>query len=222
MAAVRDRKQTSKRILKALGEVISKHGFTKVGINAVAKAAGVDKVLIYRYFGGLPELLKEYAQSTDFWPGLEDLLDCPADETRKLGLFELGKRAFLGHLRELRKRPLTQELMRWELLERNQLTDTLAEARERQGMELIASHPDLAGTNTQVLGMIALVHAGLTYLVLRSKTADVYLGIDLSSEEGWKQIEQATESLTHALLAGMKASTKDQPSSEPPVEQAAE
>ena len=200
MAALRDREQTSRRIIQAVGQLLSQSGFGKVGINAVAKMAKVDKVLIYRYFGGLPELLKAYAESTDFWPSLEELLDCPLEDVASMNLLELGKRAFLGHIRELRKRPLTQEIMRWELMERNDLTDTLAEARERQGIELVSAKPELFTTVSDVVAMIAVLHAGLTYLILRSKTADVYLGIDLTHEDGWKRIERAVARLTDAML----------------------
>ena len=54
----RDRAATEERILTAVGEVLARDGFAAIGVNAIAKQAGVDKVLIYRYFGGLPELLR--------------------------------------------------------------------------------------------------------------------------------------------------------------------
>ena len=53
----RDRSETTARILAAVGEVLARDGFGALGVNAVAKHAGVDKVLIYRFFGGMPELL---------------------------------------------------------------------------------------------------------------------------------------------------------------------
>ena len=54
----RNRDETSARLLAAVGEVLARDGFAALGVNAVAKQAGVDKVLIYRYFGGLPELIQ--------------------------------------------------------------------------------------------------------------------------------------------------------------------
>ena len=46
-------KETEKRLLEAVSKVIEEEGFTQIGINRVAKKAQCDKVLIYRYFGGL-------------------------------------------------------------------------------------------------------------------------------------------------------------------------
>ena len=70
----RDREATKARILGAVGVVLARDGFGAVGVNAIAKEAGVDKVLIYRYFGGLPELLREWGASGRFWPRVADLL----------------------------------------------------------------------------------------------------------------------------------------------------
>ncbi|HEX7435576.1 MAG TPA: helix-turn-helix domain-containing protein, partial [Caldimonas sp.] len=70
----RNRSETTARILGAVGEVLARDGFGALGVNAVAKHAGVDKVLIYRYFGGMPELLRAWGESGRFWPGLDELL----------------------------------------------------------------------------------------------------------------------------------------------------
>jgi hypothetical protein len=68
------------RIITAVGEQLPKTGFRDLGVNSLAqniarnitrnitRTAEVDKVLIYRYFGGLPELLKAYSQERDSWP----------------------------------------------------------------------------------------------------------------------------------------------------------
>lgn len=46
----RDRDVTEQRMLKAVGEMIRRDGFEKLGVNAVAAHCGVSKILIYRYF----------------------------------------------------------------------------------------------------------------------------------------------------------------------------
>jgi hypothetical protein len=62
---------TEERILAAVGEVLARDGFGALGVNAIAREAGVDKVLIYRYFGGLPELLRLWGASGRFWPTVQ-------------------------------------------------------------------------------------------------------------------------------------------------------
>lgn len=53
----RDRAATEARLVAAAFDALALHGFAGLGVNAVARAAGCDKALIYRYFGGLDGLL---------------------------------------------------------------------------------------------------------------------------------------------------------------------
>ena len=70
----RNKEQTKHSLVNAVGTVLSESGFSGLGVNAVAKAAGVDKVLIYRYFGSFDALCLAFAQSSDFWPSIEELI----------------------------------------------------------------------------------------------------------------------------------------------------
>lgn len=53
----RNRDETRQRLLDAALDLVSEDGFGALGINAVARRAGADKQLIYRYFGGLDDLM---------------------------------------------------------------------------------------------------------------------------------------------------------------------
>ncbi len=177
----------------------------------MARRAGVDKVLIYRYFGGMPQLLQEYAEGGDFWPDWGRLTGREEEELAGLGLRGFTEAALRGHLRELRQRPLTQEIMRWELLARNELTDGLARAREAtvgQLMDLLdrrEEEPEVA----DLLAAAAVIQAGITYLILRAKTADVYMGVDLTGEEGWRRIDRAVKKLTEAYFDKLEGGGDD-------------
>ena len=63
------------RILAAVGALILRDGLAGVGINALAREAGCDKVLIYRYFGDLDGVYAAYAAQGDFWWTIEDLTE---------------------------------------------------------------------------------------------------------------------------------------------------
>lgn len=52
-----NREETTKRLVEAALEILSEQGFAAIGVNAVARRAGADKQLIYRYFNGLDGLL---------------------------------------------------------------------------------------------------------------------------------------------------------------------
>ena len=200
----RDSDVTRKRILAAVGDLLAREGFQGIGINAVARKAGVDKVLIYRYFGGLPQLLRAFARQGELWPTIGQILGRKLTEIGGMEVRDLSVALMKGFLRELRKRVTTQEVLRWELVQRNELTDELAAVREAQGMEILDLLPAATGSaGDRDLGAVgALLHAGVMYLVLRSRTADGFMGVDLQSDEGWSRIEGAIESLAEAWFRG--------------------
>ena len=109
-------KNTEKRLLAAVGEIIKNEGFIKMGVNRVARQAKCDKVLIYRYFGGLDGLLATWAKENDFYTLAyhtysERLttIECTKD------IIELTQIVLLEQLDFLRTNKLMQELLAWEL-----------------------------------------------------------------------------------------------------------
>lgn len=204
----KDREQTRTNILQALGRLLARSGFRKVGINAVAHEAGVDKVLIYRYFGGLPELLLAFAEDQMYWPTLADFAGESGLSQSAANDPARAKQMLLAFGRALRKRPLTQEIMRWELLEHNELTDALARRREEQGEKLFQSLDQLTGIDLRAIG--SLLAGGLTYLILRAKTVDVYNGLQLNTEKDWARIEEAVSFLVDAAMQKIETACSDQ------------
>lgn len=194
----RDREATEQSVPDAFGRVLSK-GCHEVGINAVAREAGVDKVLIYRYFGGLPELLAAFARRSEFWPDEEELL---REVPPRAGMPAIAAGTLKALLRGLRSRPMTQEVLRWELSASNDLTGKLAAVREEQSLRTlrkIGIDGD-APSRSDLPAVAALLSAGITYLVLRSTSGQPWLGVSLQGAEGWKRIEGAIDLVVRRVL----------------------
>jgi len=66
------------RILQAAAELFYRHGIRAVGVEAVAEAAGTNKMTLYRHFASKDELVAEYlrraaAESNESWVRYERL-----------------------------------------------------------------------------------------------------------------------------------------------------
>jgi AcrR family transcriptional regulator len=190
-------------LVDAVGAILARDGFSRLGVNAIADEAGTDKALIYRYFGGLPRLLEAYAESATFWPTTEEMAGGPIHELAALPLGARVERLVHSYVRHLRIRPLTQEILAWELAERNEVTVRLEEVRERRGIELMmAVARDLPPT-VDIGGVSAILAGGVHYLLLRARRIRVFNGIDLRTDEGWARLEAAARSMVlGALTAG--------------------
>ncbi|GAB6280093.1 MAG: TetR/AcrR family transcriptional regulator [Thermovirga sp.] len=199
---MRDREETRTKILEAVGKILSEEGFQGIGINNVSRWAGVDKVLIYRYFGDLPGLLREFASSGDYWPSMNTLIENVEAPAFPPKADDLAVALLKGYIRELNDSTSAQELLLGELVSRNELSEASAKKRERQGADLIEALMRAApgAGSVDIAAMGALLSAGLTYLMLRARTSDAYLGIDISSEGGWHRIEQAMEELVRGVF----------------------
>jgi len=202
----RDRAATEERILGAVGQVLARDGFGAVGVNAIARQAGVDKVLIYRYFGGLPELLRAWGESGQFWPRVADLLGPDPQALLALPAAERYARFFEHFIDELRRRPLTLEILAAELTERNELTAILEAEREAWGeaaVQVLGGADFAARPHLQ--GVTLLLVAGVQYLLLRSRRIRTFGGVDLHGEAGWQQLKQAIHVLARQAFAAAPA-----------------
>jgi len=198
---VRDRAATEKLILAAVGEVLARDGFGGIGVNAIAAQAGVDKVLIYRYFGGLPELLKAWGESGRFWPDLHELLGPDPAAFLALPLAQRYAR-FIDHFIDgLRARPLTLAVMAAEVNERNELTAILEAEREAWGAQAgrLLGGPELQ-QRPEVLGITLLLIAGVQYLLVRSRKIRVFGGLDLRSDAAWSTLKHSVHALAATLF----------------------
>ena len=197
----RDREATKARILGAVGVVLARDGFGAVGVNAIAKEAGVDKVLIYRYFGGLPELLREWGTSGRFWPRVAELLGADPEAFHRLDAPERYARFFEHFIDALRERPLTLEILAAEIVERNDLTAILESEREAWGEE--ASRLLAAGEFARrpaLRGLTLLLVAGVQYLLVRSRKIRIFGGVDLTKDAGWDELKASIRLTALAVI----------------------
>jgi len=192
----RNKEQTKQKLLNAVAQIILDKGFQGIGINSVAKTAGVDKVLIYRYFGGLNGLLKTYILEEDFASQLDMLLKSDYVIGDKEDLKSTLKELLIGRLRYLQENEDLQEILLWELHEQNEVTKEAVRIREEQSVKLfdgLSENVDISRVDIQAV--INLMTAGIYYLVLRSRTADEFGGISIQSRFGWMRLERAVSFL---------------------------
>ena len=199
----RDRPQTEARILAAVGEVLARDGFSGVGVNAIARQAGVDKVLIYRYYGGLPQLLQAYGDSGAFWPSVAELMGDDGDALLALPAAQRYAEFMARFIDALRARPLTLEILAAEVTHRNELTAILETEREQWGEEAgrVLGGADWA-RRPEMQGLTILLIAGVQYLLLRSRKIRVFGGVNLQSDAGWDTLKASVRALAEKMLAG--------------------
>ncbi len=188
------------RILEAVGRMIVRDGLAAIGVNALAREAGCDKVLIYRYFSDLEGVYAAYAAQSDFWWSVDDLTR--GIDPSRTPAAEAMKTILRRHAQALRARPVTLAVLAAELTNRTRLVVALEAVRERRALELsawIAERYRLPAT-ADVEAVAMLLGVAVNYLAVRARTLRVMGGVKIKTDGDWKRIFAAIDTLIDGIL----------------------
>jgi AcrR family transcriptional regulator len=179
----RSRLQTEQKILNAVETLLLEKGYPAVGVNAIARQAGCDKVLIYRYFGGFDGLLLAFAKTTQLWWEVDEVMSETAEAFASQPLHIYLQTLLKRHASCLQAMPITLEIMAWEMSEQNSLTIALARTRAERGMALIKKiRTHYSQPNFDVGGILGVFGAAINYLVIRTRKSSP----QHMTEEWWR------------------------------------
>lgn len=181
-------KETEKRLLEAVSQIIENDGFTKIGVNRIANQAGCDKVLIYRYFGGLDGLLVEWAKRHDYYSFAYSEFINTIKRAESKDIKQIVKNVFMRQLYHLKDNVLMQELLVWELSGHSSFKGIIEE-RERIGYKLQKELNRVLNTDSDNSMSIAIIVSAINYIVLFTRQYHKINGIDFSKPEAWDRMK---------------------------------
>ncbi|MGI9308129.1 MAG: TetR/AcrR family transcriptional regulator [Gammaproteobacteria bacterium] len=193
------RVRTETALLDAFEAVLIREGAGGVTVQAVAKAAGVTKTLIYKYFDGMEGLIKVWAREREIFIPLEELFPDPAEaaETMHANPYAFAKEQIIKQAQHMRYHPVYIELCLAEIAGSGPVIDALLELRrERNEAESKALGETLDGTAIPMLLPMMLMPAAVTYLAMRARKSPLFAGmVQLDTDEGWASMMAAVEQL---------------------------
>jgi AcrR family transcriptional regulator len=200
IAARRDPEETRVRILDALGRIILRDGLGAVGVNLLAREAGADKVLIYRYFGDLDGVYAAFAERTDFWWSCAELTE--GLDGQGLSLAGAIKACLRRHAAAIRRRPVTLAVLAAEPALRTPLVVALEDVRERRSLELMVwigeRYPAPVGVDAAAVSM--LLSAAINYLAARSRSIRVMSGVAIKTDADWERLMAAMDRIVEGVF----------------------
>ncbi len=190
----RNRTLTEQRLIDAVGQLITEDGLEGARINRIARRAGVNKILIYRYFGGVDGLRAAYISQ------LEPVVALPSlnvDLLREVPLdvfFETFCEYMIAEYRSLRQNPQAQAVLKASLLNQDDIPNLLANENTRQYQLMIDELAAVLGTKYG-RPFAALFNSGLTLLTFLTQQQGTAFGFDLSTDTAWDDIETTVRHL---------------------------
>lgn len=195
----RDKEKSKQRLLNAVGKLLQSKGFSALKVNDIAAAAGLDKKLIYKYFGGRDQLVDEYLVSIDFWSNVKEQ-DAPPVITD--GGQEFVKQMIVQQYDYVASNKEFQKILLWGLSEKRKSLQNLADEREIAGEVLLQNitDPFFGDKAENFRASMAIIISGAYYLNMYSGASNsTFCGIDPAKEEGEKAIKKALVSLVDMI-----------------------
>jgi len=175
---IRDKDRTKAKMIQAVGKVLLKKGYTGLNASAIAKEAGIDKSLVWTYFGSLDNLVEEYIAQRDFWKSKA------ADSINNMLTFKDGiKEEYMSGLLQFQFQSLLddeilQSIMLWGISEKKDFLRHISDERELIGEEVFKIvNPQFKNSDIDIRGILAIIVAGIYYLVLHGKINGSLFGV---------------------------------------------
>lgn len=198
----RDREATERGILEAARTALAEDGFAAFGINGIARRAGCDKQLIYRYFGGLEGLVD--AIGTTVATELASSLESATADPPATRYADMVERMMLALLDLFRGNATLRQITAWELAAPSPLVARLAAARSRpmqawslkmRGDLAPPAGVDVGATNALLIGAVQ-------QLALSGASNGGFSNVSLKSGDDWQRMRHAISALVRAAYRG--------------------
>ncbi|NTF31614.1 TetR/AcrR family transcriptional regulator [Rhizobium skierniewicense] len=194
---IKDRAATERAIFDAAKTLLAEEGFQGFGINAVARRAGCDKQLIYRYFGGLEGLVAAIGEDLGSW--VKDRIPEDTGGMFLLTYGDLMEKLALYYIEALRNDPLVCKIIAWEVSENTPQVKQLADARAKALATWIER---MRGSLQAPKGIdTASVNAVIQHLVISSVISGQFAGVALKTPKDWDKIGTAVKRIVRGVYS---------------------
>jgi len=194
---MKDKELTKRKLIDAVAETFRTKGYSGLGVNKIARLAGVNKKLIYRYFQTFEGLIEAYVVETDYWmvfaEKVQELIDNKnASDSQKLVVDILQ-----NQFRYFYSDTQMQKLITWEICSASPLMKSIHNVRESAGQKVLAITDDhFKDSTVNFRAVTALLVGGIYYTILHSRyNGGMFSDIDMSTEEGREEIIRMIEEI---------------------------
>ncbi len=200
----RNRAQTEQRLIDAVGQIIVEEGIDRVRINRIASRAGVNKILIYRYFGSLDGLRDAYMQRSKPIASPPQL-DINALRSAPLDVvFDACCKYAISEYRLLRQNTEAQALLKATLMDPMSTSNAASTEKEQRYQVMVDELATLLNTR-HGRAFAAIINSAMTLLTFLTQQKRLVFGLDLSRDDAWDDLEAAI----HNMFRGAYLYTKE-------------
>lgn len=185
---IKNRERTKQKFLDAVSEIITSKGYTGLGVNQIAKQAGMNKSLIYSYFGNVNNLIQQCVRSNDFWILTNQNIQCfieehDPSEIELLKFILSNQKDYFADSNEM------QKFIAWQVSEKSQIMNEVSLAGEKINAEYFEFATQKSAEIIDLKAVYSIFVSSIYFLTLFSKNnTSTFCGIDLKEQNGFDRI----------------------------------
>jgi AcrR family transcriptional regulator len=191
---MKDRDETKQRIINAVGKIFRTQGRDGLNVSRIAREAGVDRSLIYQYFGkNINDLIETYILQKDYWMRFAGKINAEVGQHTHESSKELIIDILQNQWRYFSADAEMQQLILWELSGDSDLMRSIHNTREINGqsvLELAKEH--FKENNIKFEPIAVLLLGGIYYANIHTiHNGSIMCGMDIKTEEGQQDMMNA-------------------------------
>ncbi len=200
----RTKKEIESSLTVALEKLIPKYGFHNLQLAALLKEADLDHNVFYRNFGSIDKLFEQFVRSYDFW--LANKVDIN-------NIREVGDKQFLINLfqtlyKEFENNESMQQIILWELDNKNNITQNSATLRENLNLNVTAYYNNLfKGSKIDINIFNAILISSVYYLTLHKKISR-FCDVNFDTQAGHNRMLDSIEFIVNLLFDKLESVNK--------------
>lgn len=195
---IRDKERTKLKLLSAVGSILKKDGFTGLNVSNVAKKANVHRKLIYDYFGGMENLVKDYLNSKDYFKVSLDQIDEIMESSKTDFGRQMAYTLLENQFDALMENEEMRRIINWGLSENLKPLVELNQERERLGELFFSQITDdyFKDKDKNFRAIEGILVGGIYYMTLQAKmSGETMCGIDINTTEGKSEMKKAIKQI---------------------------
>lgn len=159
------------RLVATVGKVIQKYGYPGLTLTNIGKESGLDRKLVYAYFGSMENLVEAYLRQKDIWNvDAKDRYSKLLLDPEKIGREDVSA-LLMESLEQVYKDKALQRILHWELGEKNKVLRKFVNRREELSeLFLKFIDKDFSTTSVDLRAILTLQVAGIYFLSMQAKS----------------------------------------------------
>ncbi|MFD0795479.1 TetR/AcrR family transcriptional regulator [Mucilaginibacter litoreus] len=201
--AVNDKERSMQKLIDAVGVIIKTKGYTGLGPTNIAKCAGLNKKLIYLYFGSVENLIEIYVKGKDYWVAATGNAGELMEKNKGKNTKDILEALLVNQLDYFYQEEEMQKIVLWQISERTKIMYDVCEERERLGDKYFElADQELKNSSVDIRAIAGLLVGGIYHMVLHAKSTDsLFCQIDVNQEDGKTRIKTAIKQILNAAYS---------------------